>query len=314
MRELIVSKEYAGSRLDMFLHAYYLDLSRAWIQKLIKNGNAVVNGQPASPSQKLKTSDLINFRLELPPEISLEPDESLNDKIGIIFENSDFLVINKPSGVSAHPSSSEKNGTIVNWLLFHCPTIKSVGDSLENGNIRPGIVHRLDKDTSGVMVAAKNQKTFLWLKKQFRNHLIDKKYVALVNGSPQGDSGKIDANIVRSKSDPTKNTTTKSKTVGRPAITYWRVIKKYPDQALLELSPKTGRMHQIRVHLKSIGLPVAGDKKYGIKARDPKHLGRMFLHAQYLSFVAENGEKMSFSATLPDDLENCLRNLKYVIK
>lgn len=314
MRELIVSKEYAGARLDVFLHAHYLDFSRAWIQKLIKKGNTLVNGRKAGPAKKLTTSDVVGFRPELPPDISLVADGSLNDKIGIIFENEDLLVINKPSGLSVHPSSSEKNGTIVNWLLFHWPPIKSVGDCLSDGNIRPGIVHRLDKETSGVMVVAKNQRTFLWLKKQFQHHLVNKKYSALVNGSPRDDSGKIDANIARSKSDPTKNTTAKSKTEGRPAVTYWRVNKKYPDHTLLEVVPKTGRMHQIRVHLKSVGLPVAGDKKYGIKAKDPKHLGRMFLHAQYLGFVTENGEKMSFSAPLPDDLENCLRNLAFVIK
>ena len=181
-------------------------------------------------------------------------------------------------------------------------------------------MHRLDKDTSGAMVVAKNQKMFLHLKKQFQNHTVEKKYVALVNGSPKEDSGKIDLNIARSKSDPTKNTcptagaaAVKSKTEGRYALTYWKVLKKYPDHSLLEVMPKTGRMHQIRVHLKAIGLPVSGDKKYGIKGKDPKHLGRMFLHAEYLSFKNPDGEKMSFSAPVPDDLKLVLKNLPFVI-
>ena len=327
MQELKVSKEYAGFRLDIFLRAHFLDFSRAWIQKLIKKGNVRINGKPASPSRKLKTDELINFVLELPPEISLEPDGSLDKKIGILFENEDFLVIDKPSGISAHPSQSEKERTIVNWLLFHYPPIKSVGDFLEKENIRPGIVHRLDKETSGTMVIAKNQKTFLNLKKQFQNHTVEKKYVALVNGSPKEDSGKINLNIARSKSDPTKNTAVKSKTEGRQALTYWKVLKKYPDHSLLEVMPKTGRMHQIRVHLKAIGLPVSGDKKYsptrlpdrqaggrgGIKSKDPKHLGRMFLHAEYLSFKNLDGEKMSFSAPIPEDLKLVLKNLPFVI-
>ena len=323
MKEHIVGKEHAGLRLDVFLHAQYLDFSRAWIQKLISKGNVSVNPAPArkggtsgkiTPSYKLRYGDVVEFTIELPPEISLEPDKSLKDKIEIIFENADLLIINKPSGVSVHPSSSETKGTIVNWLIYHFPKIKSVGDSLENGNIRPGIVHRLDKGTSGVMVIAKNQKTFLMLKKQFQAHTVTKKYSVLVNGTPKEDSGKIDLNIARSKTDPTKNVATKSKTEGRYALTYWKVVKKYPDHTLLEAAPKTGRMHQIRVHLKSIGLPVSGDKKYGIKGKDPKHLGRMFLHAEYLSFENSNGEKMSFSAPLPSDLANCLRNLIYVIK
>ncbi len=318
--ELRVSKEYAGFRLDVFLRAHFLDFSRAWIQKLIKKGNARINNKPASASKKLIATDIVSFDAELPPEISLEPDGSLDEKIKVIFENEDFLVIDKPSGISSHPSQSEKERTIVNWLLFHYPPIKSVGDFLEKENIRPGIVHRLDKDTSGAMVVAKNQKMFLHLKKQFQNHTVEKKYVALVNGSPKEDSGKIDLNIARSKSDPTKNTcptagaaAVKSKTEGRYALTYWKVLKKYPDHSLLEVMPKTGRMHQIRVHLKAIGLPVSGDKKYGIKGKDPKHLGRMFLHAEYLSFKNPDGEKMSFSAPVPDDLKLVLKNLPFVI-
>jgi len=311
--EFKVTKEYAGFRLDVFLRAHFLDFSRAWIQKLIKKGNAKVNGKPAASSKKLTTLDAVSFDAELPPEISLEPDGSLNKKIGILFEDKDFIVIDKPSGISAHPSLSEREKTLVNWLIFHYPPIKSVGDFLANGNIRPGIVHRLDKDTSGAMIAAKNQKTFLFLKKQFQEHSVIKKYIALVNGSPKEDSGKIDLNIARSKTDPTKNTAVKSKTEGRYALTYWKVLKRFPDHTLLEATPKTGRMHQIRAHLKAIGLPVSGDKKYGTKSKDPKHLGRMFLHSEYLSFKNADGEKMSFSAPLPRELETVLKNLPFVI-
>jgi 23S rRNA pseudouridine1911/1915/1917 synthase len=326
MKKFHVGKEYTGLRLDVFLHSQYLDFSRAWIQKLIKKGNAGVNPALARKNgksnknltaYKLKAGDVIEFTPEFPPEISLEPDKSLSDKIEIIFEDEDFIIINKPNGISVHPSSSETKGTVVNWLIYHFPKIKSVGDSLENGNIRPGIVHRLDKETSGVMAIAKNQKAFLLLKKQFQDHTVTKKYVALVDGSPKEDSGKIDLNIARSKTDPTKNVAIKSKKEGRRALTYWIVIKRYADHTLLEVAPKTGRMHQIRVHLKSMGLPVAGDKKYansGTKNKNPKHLGRMFLHAEYLSFKNANDEKMSFSSPLPSDLANCLHNLIYVIK
>ncbi|MEK7608940.1 MAG: RluA family pseudouridine synthase [Patescibacteria group bacterium] len=313
-KELIVPQEYAGTRLDVFLAAHFLDFSRSWIQKLIKKGNVSINNKPALPSKKLKTGELINFDLELPPEISLEPDESLGDKIKIIFENDDFLVIDKPSGITAHPASSQPRGTVVNWLLAHYPPIKSVGDNLAAGNTRPGLVHRLDKETSGVMIIAKNQPTFLWLKKQFQQHRVIKKYIALVNGSPEDNSGKIELNIVRSKINPTKNAVTSSKTLGRRALTYWKVLRRFPDHILLEASPKTGRMHQIRVHLKAAGWPVAGDKKYGSPRLDPKHLGRMFLHAEYLSFEAQSGEKFSFNSALPQELEECLKNMPYVVR
>lgn len=312
--ELKVAAEYANTRLDVFLHARFLDFSRSWIQKLIKKGNASVNGKIAAASKKLTTSDVVSFVPELPPEISLEPDESLGDKIKIIFENGDFLVIDKPSGITAHPASSQPSGTVVNWLLAHYPPVKSVGDNLSAGNIRPGLVHRLDKETSGVMVIAKNQPTFLWLKQKFQTRQATKKYIALVNGSPQDDSGKIELNIIRSKINPTKNAVTSSKTLGRRALTYWKALRRFPDHTLLEVSPKTGRMHQIRVHLKAAGWPVAGDKKYGSPRLDPKHLGRMFLHAEYISFETPSGEKFSFNSPLPQELEDCLKNIPYVVR
>lgn len=315
MKELTVPPEFNGARLDIFLQAHFLDFSRAWIQKQIKSGRALANGKKILVGKKLKTGDVVSFEPELPPEISMEPDNSLDQKVKVIFENNDFLVVNKPSGISVHPSTSEPKGTLVNWLLARYPNIKSVGDEPASGNIRPGIVHRLDKETSGVMVVAKNQKTFLWLKSQFQNHKVIKKYLVLVNGSPARDSGLVDLNIVRSKSDPTKNTVTKSKQEGRTALTYWKVLRRFPDHTLLEATPQTGRMHQIRVHMKALGLPVAGDKKYGSKKRgSPKHIGRMFLHAEYLSFKAPNSEKFSFHCPLPPELETILRNIPFVLK
>ena len=311
--EFKVTPEFAGERLDVFLHAKYFYFSRSWIQKLIKKGETKVNCKKAESSTKLKVGSLVEFEPGPPPEISLAADKSLSEKIKIVFENESFLVIDKPTGISTHPSSTEPQGTIVNWLLYHYPPVKSVGDNLENGNIRPGIVHRLDKDTSGLMVMAKNQPTFLWLKKQFQAHKVTKKYVALVDGSPQDDAGKIELNIVRSKQDPTKNTVTTSKTLGRYALTYWQITRRYPNHTLLTVTPQTGRMHQIRVHFKSMGWPVAGDKKYGSPRLDPKHLGRMFLHAEYLSFKLENGEKFSFNAPLPAELANCLKNLPHMV-
>lgn len=341
LMELRVSPEFENVRLDVFLHTHFLDFSRAWIQKLIKHGQAQINSKKVLPSRKLRAGDVVSFEPELPPEISLDPEKHLDDKIKIVFENDDFLIIDKPAGVSAHPSASEPKGTLVNWLLAHYPQIKNVGDQPTAYNLphttyplhpkpytlnptpylRPGLVHRLDKDTSGLMVIAKNQNTFQWLKKQFQSRQVTKRYLALACGQLKADSGQINLNIVRSQSDPTRNTTTNSKSRGRTALTYWRALKLYPNFTLLEVTPKTGRMHQIRVHLKAIGHPVAGDKKYlprsqaaGRPARDPKHLGRMFLHGAYLSFITAAGEKFSFHSPLPEELERALQNLPYVVK
>ncbi len=313
MKEIKVSTESFGLRLDVFLHGQFFDFSRGWIQKLIKKGNAEVNGKIQDSKYKIKTGDFIKFNLETPPEISLEGESGFDSKIKIVFENDDFLVIDKPAGISAHPSSSEPKGTIVNWALWKYPAIRSVRDS--NDNLRPGIVHRLDKDTSGLMLIAKNQRMFNWLKKQFQAHLVIKKYIALANGTVKNDEGKIDLNITRSKKDPTQNNVTKSKTIGRSALTFWKVLKRYAGYTLLEVTPQTGRMHQIRVHLKSMGTPVAGDKKYFSKnLKSPKHLGRMFLHAAYLSFNAQSGEKFSFHSPLPAELESALQNLPFMIR
>lgn len=315
MEKLKVSPELAGLRLDIFLHAHFLDFSRRWIQKLIKKGAARANGKVQPAKYRVKAGDTAEFNFELPPEISLESDVSLNSKIKIIFENEDFLVVEKPTGVVVHPSSAKPKGTLVNWLLAHCPDIESVGEPGKGVNLRPGIVHRLDKETSGVMVIAKNQETFNWLKQQFKNRQVVKKYVTLVNGQLKGESGEINLNIVRSKRDPTRNTAVRSKNEGRPAVTFWRVLHRYPGYTLLEVMPKTGRMHQIRVHLKAIGFPVVGDTKYtGRSAHALKHLGRMFLHAAYLSFRSPNGEKFAFNSPLAPELDIALKNLLFVLE
>lgn len=314
-----ITSEYAGLRLDVFLHSQYLDFSRAWIQKLIKKGNAHINNQIAKPKKKLKLNDEVKFIFELPPEISLEPEADLGQPVKIVFENDDFLVIDKPAGLTVHPCSSQPNHTLVNWLIWKYPEIKTIGDettnySLQTTNfLRPGIVHRLDKDTSGLIIAAKNQKTFNWLRHHFSHHLIEKKYLALVYGTFEKDSGKIDLNIIRSPSDPTKNTATTSKSLGKKALTYWRVLDHYPDYDLLEVAPKTGRMHQIRVHLKSMGHAIAGDNKYGPDVPLPKDLKRMFLHASALNFESPEGEKFSFCSPLPLELEQVLKNLALMI-
>lgn len=309
-----VQKNDAGTRLDVFLAVRFPDFSRAWIQKLIEKGNVRVGRRKPEKSYKLKVGENIFFTPELPPEISLEPDPTLDSKVQIVFENDDFLVIAKPAGLVVHPSSSTPKGTLVNWLLWKYPDIKTVGED----KLRPGIVHRLDKETSGLMVIAKNQKTFTWLKRQFQDRKVTKRYLALVVGEVEDESGEINWPIGRSKQDPTKQVVYKSRAApesAREAVSYWRVIKRFPDYTYLEVVPTTGRMHQIRVHLKTIGHPVVGDLKYGDPSASsgPKHLGRMFLHASQLSFIGPTGERFSFSLPLPAELENALKNLPYML-
>lgn len=314
-----VLKEEARMRLDLFLTMQFPEFSRSWIQKLIEKGNVLVGRSKATKSSyKLKVGETVGFTLELPPEISLEPDRALDAKIQIIFENDDFVVINKQAGVVVHPSSSTPKGTLVNWLVWKYPDILRIGDDPSAGsgqaNLRPGLVHRLDKETSGLMVIAKNQKIFRWLKNQFKDRKVNKKYLTLVVGEMKKDSGEISYPIGRSKSDPTRQVVFKGKKIpasAREALTRWQVLKRFPGFTYLEVLPKTGRMHQIRVHLKTIGHPVAGDEKYG--GRKPKHLGRMFLHASFLSFTSLGGEKFSFTSPLIEDLEKALKNLPFMV-
>lgn len=228
----------------------------------------------------------------------------------IVYEDKDVVVLNKPAGISVHPSVNEPNGTLVDALIVKYPEIKNVGDD----PIRPGIVHRLDKDTSGLLVVAKNQKAFEFLKKEWQSGQVVKKYLTLVWGEPK-ESGEIISELARSPKDfrrrivvnPGKNKD--KKITGKLAVTEYKVIKKYKEFSLVEVHPKTGRMHQIRVHMASIGHSVAGDKIYGGKEKNPEGLARQFLHAFYLSFSLPNGKKLALEADLPEDLRAFLTKL-----
>jgi len=218
----------------------------------------------------------------------------------IVFEDKNIIVINKPAGLLVHPVKDEKD-TLVDWLIENYPEIKNIGDDIK----RPGIVHRLDKDTSGLMVIAKNQESFNWLKSQFSNRKIEKKYLALVHGMLKEKSGIIAKSISRSKKKkqtiaPLKDT--------KSAITRYKVIKEYENYSLIETRPETGRTHQIRIHLASIGHPIAGDDKYKFK-RQEKLLNRQFLHAFYLKFELPNGNIKEFEIQLPEELKKILEKL-----
>jgi 23S rRNA pseudouridine1911/1915/1917 synthase len=302
-------------RLDKYLQQKHPSLSRDYIKEQIKAGNFLVNDELAKPSYVLQEND----EVKLTPGFTV-PDATITQilpnpeiKLKIIYEDNNILVINKPAGLAIHPRQNknhaplaeEINSTLISGLLAYYSPLKNVGD---DPAIRPGIVHRLDKDTSGIMIVAKNQPSFDWLKKQFQDRLAQKKYLALVNGIVKDEAGIINQPLARSQTDPTKQ---KISDNGKPATTGYKVLQRFKDYTLLEVLPKTGRLHQIRVHLNFINHPVVGDKKYGSGHRlIPAGLTRQFLHATELKIILPDNTEKAFSAPLSDDLSNALQTLE----
>ncbi len=239
--------------------------------------------------------------------LKIEPDKNI--PLNIVYEDKDIIVINKQAGISVHPSVNEPSGTLTNALIAKYPELIGIGED----SLRPGIVHRLDKDTSGLLVVAKNQKAFEFLKKEWQEGRVIKKYLALVWGHPK-EKGEIVSELTRSLKDFRKRMVLrpekqKDKQIkGKMAITEYKVVKKFRDFSLIEVSPKTGRMHQIRVHMASLGHPLAGDKIYGKSKKKPEGLIRQFLHAYYLKFSLPAGP-LAFEIDLPDDLEQVVAKL-----
>jgi 23S rRNA pseudouridine1911/1915/1917 synthase len=356
-------KNTAPNRLDKYLTAKFPQYSRAFLKSQINTGNVLVNGKIVKPSYILKEKDKVKINIVKKAPAVLKPNHNI--KLEIIYEDKNIIAINKPAGIAVHPAQPECRDTIVNALLAYYPLIKDVGDMPE---FRPGIVHRLDKDTSGIMVVAKNQKTFDWLKKQFAERKIEKKYIALVYGKIKEEKGIISKPIGKTK-DFRKRTTISLKTQ-KEAITYFRVLKHIylspsvegeikrgccskstplrPKEhlpssdgregregegktkqhlpptpssteeggenfyyTLIEAEPKTGRTHQIRVHLASVGHPIVGDALYGFKNQTlPQGLQRHFLHASSLKFSLFDGKIIELKSELPEDLKKILQSLK----
>lgn len=287
-------------RVDKFLAAALQGCSRALVQKLIQGGKVLVNKKETKPHYQLKQNDRVAVDVLPPENVDIMPDPFL--LLEVLYEDKDIVVINKPAGLVVHPSNTRKLGTLANALLFRYPEIRGVGEDV----LRPGIVHRLDKDTSGVMVIAKHNQAFVYLKNIFKKREVEKRYLALVKGHLASPEGVINLKISRSKSLPTKQVT--HETQGRDAITYYKVVKRFRDYDLVEAFPKTGRMHQIRVHFHAIGHPVVGDSKYGRKNYF-LGLSRHFLHSYFLKFKLPNGKIKEFKADLPDDLQKALKTL-----
>jgi 23S rRNA pseudouridine1911/1915/1917 synthase len=285
-----------GTRLDKFVSEKCPEISRTQAQKLVVEGHITVNGCAAKPSLKLDVGDKIDIFIPPTPPSPLSPETI---PLNILYEDDDLLVVDKPAGLTVHPAPGHPEHTLVNAILAHFPHLADISDSL-----RPGIVHRLDKDTSGVMLVAKNRAAQLNLINQFKSRAIVKAYLVLVNGRLTPERGIIEAAIGRHPGNRKRMAVV---TGGREARTQYRVIKYIDDYTLLEVTPETGRTHQIRVHLAAIGYPVLGDAVYGVKS---PHLPRQFLHASRLGFkLPSTGEYVEFTSELPLDLAKALKEI-----
>lgn len=283
-------------RLDVLLQEILNDKSRSFIQNIISKGEALVNNKARKQSYKLKEGDMIELTLEDPVPLLIEKEDI---DLDILYEDKSIIIINKPQGMVVHPAPGNYNKTVVNAVLNHCE-----GElSGINGVMRPGIVHRIDKDTSGVIVIAKNDLAHINLSKQFKDHSIKRKYIALVEGVMKDLEGTIDKPIGRNKKIRTQMAICED---GRRAVTHFKVIETFDRYSLVECALETGRTHQIRVHLTSIGHPVVGDTVYGFKKQKFKLNGQM-LHAKTLGFIhPEKGEYVEFTTELPGYFQNLI--------
>jgi 23S rRNA pseudouridine1911/1915/1917 synthase len=294
-RKLEFTAASTGERLDKYV-AEQCQVSRSYAQKLIGDGQVAVNGRAAKVSQKLNASDRIAVSIPPPLPISLAPEAI---PLKVVYEDKDLIVVDKPAGLLVHPAAGQHTGTLVNAILARCPDLGEI-----NGSIRPGIVHRLDKDTSGLMMVAKNDAAQRSLSRQIKQRSVKKGYLALVLGHLSPEQGAIDAPIGRHPRDRKRMAVVSG---GREARTEYKVIKYFDDYTLVEAMPETGRTHQIRVHFAAIGHPIFGDHVYGKRS---SLLGRQFLHAHRLGFkLPSSGKFVEFRTGLSPDLEEVLRRL-----
>ncbi|WP_086444493.1 RluA family pseudouridine synthase [Candidatus Enterococcus lemimoniae] len=298
MEQINVKVKQEKGRIDKVLSDLLKEHSRSQIQQWLKDQNITVNGEVTRSNYKVKENDEISINVPEPVELDVVAEDI---PIEIVYEDDDVLVINKPQGMVVHPSAGHQNGTLVNALLYHIKDLSSI-----NGIIRPGIVHRIDKDTSGLLMVAKNDKAHEALAAQLKDKTSIRKYIALVHGEITHDKGEIDAPIGRSKNDRKMQAVIEG---GKLAVTHFEVLERYEGYTLVQLQLETGRTHQIRVHMKYIGFPVAGDPLYGPR-KTLKGNGQ-FLHAEVLGFKhPTTGQMMVFEAPLPELFEKTLNQLR----
>jgi len=287
----------AGQRLDLFLHRQMPSQSRSRLQQWIKAGRVRVDGAASKPAYALRGGEVVEVEPAAPPALRAAAEDL---PVEILYQDADVIALNKPAGMTVHPGAGRPSGTLVNALLHHFAALSGV-----SGEERPGIVHRIDKDTSGVLLVARHDAAHRKLAAQFAGRQVEKVYLALVEGRLKQDSGRIEKPISR---DPVRRVRMTARLgAGRAAVTGYKVLRRYKEFTFLEVRIGTGRTHQIRVHLASIGHPVAGDRQYGARAAD---YGRFFLHAQRIVFhQPSTGERVTVEAPLPPELERWLRAL-----
>ena len=289
----------AGERLDRFLARMQPELTRSHIQKLIASGDVRVDGRAQKPGYKSRGGGTVTLVLPAPEATEVLPEDLPLD---ILYEDEDIIVVNKARGMVVHPAAGVTHGTLVNALLYHCKDLSGI-----NGEIRPGIVHRLDKDTSGVMVCAKNDRAHVSLAEQIKEKTATRTYVAIVHGNITEEAGTIKGAIGR---HPTERKQMAIVEGGKPAVTHFRVLERYGKYTLVECRLETGRTHQIRVHMTSIGHPLVGDPKYGNR-KNPFQIAGQALHSKSLDLThPRTGERMHFEAAVPGDMMEIISDLR----
>ncbi|MDD6157041.1 MAG: RluA family pseudouridine synthase [Lachnospiraceae bacterium] len=297
-----VLEEQEGERLDKYLSIIYPDISRSFFQKIIKDNMVLVNDQPQKANYRLRDEDIVTINFPDAVTTAIEPEDIPLD---ILYEDEDLLVVNKPKGMVVHPSAGHYTHTLVNAIMFHCK------DSLSgiNGEIRPGIVHRIDMDTTGSLIVCKNDESHIKIAQQIKDHSVNRIYEGIVCGNVSEDEGTINGAIGRNPKDRKKMAINEAN--GKPAITHYKVLKRFQNYTYMQFQLETGRTHQIRVHMASIGHPLLGDPLYSSGKSPYKNLQGQTLHAKTIGFVhPTTGVYMEYSAPLPEYFEKLLNSLK----
>lgn len=299
-KEYKISEEFVGLRLDKAVSMKDTSLSRVAVQRMIDEENILINNKPTKTSYKLKLDDVVTIIKQEPKEVEIKAEDIPLD---VVYEDNDILVVNKQKGLVVHPGNGNPDGTLVNAIMARCKdSLSGIG-----GEIRPGIVHRIDKDTSGLLIIAKNDAAHINVSEQIKNHEVKKTYIALVRGVVKENQATINMPIARSTKDRTKMAVSKN---GKEAITHINVLERFDGFTLLEVNIETGRTHQIRVHLSQIGYPIVGDFVYS-NGRNPFGVEGQMLHSSRLEFVhPTSGKKMNLEAKLPEYFESVLKELR----
>lgn len=302
MESFEVEAEQEGERLDKFLSIIYPEFSRAFFQKLIKSKQVSVNETPQKASYCVKIDDIVTVEIPDAVETTIEPE---NIPLDILYEDDDVLIVNKPKGMVVHPSAGHYSGTLVNAIMYHCKdTLSGI-----NGEIRPGIVHRIDMDTTGSLIVCKNDEAHVNIAQQIKEHSVNRIYVGIVCGNVKEDSGTVEGAIGRHPIERKKMAINEKN--GKPAITHYKFLERFKNYTYMQFKLETGRTHQIRVHMASIGHPLLGDTLYSSGRSPFKHLQGQCLHAKTIGFIhPKTGEYMEYSAPLPEYFEKLLCLLK----